>query len=263
KPDTVLSDVGSVKQCALAAVLPQLEPSSRPSFVPAHPIAGSEKSGPKAAFAELFQNKKVILTPHAEISPIAQKRITELWESAGAVIEIMDAEEHDRIYAYVSHQVQFLAFCYALFLSQQKTTIAATPEFQKFFRLAGSSPSMWSDILIYNQAMLLPVIQQFSEELKNHMAGNESAASHYFQNLPGLIGKILLKNLPESYVPYTGTGFKDFTSLAGNKEGISPQVASAFLRHVEELQSIVRSHNYPALLEHLQQARHHYRRLAD
>nr|ABZ07601.1 putative Prephenate dehydrogenase [uncultured marine microorganism HF4000_ANIW137K11] len=166
--NTIVTDAGSTK----AEIVEQAhrilgEAASR--FVPGHPIAGAEKSGPSAAQATLYQNKKVILTPCAHTDPAAIQAIHELWLSTGAIVRQMSPAEHDTVFAAVSHLPHLLAFALV-------DELAARPDADQFFefaasgfrdftRIAGSSPEMWRDISLANRTALLQELDHYQASL--------------------------------------------------------------------------------------------------
>lgn len=165
KPDAILTDVGSVKHSAIEAIVPHLRRGQ--IFIPAHPIAGSEKSGIEAGSATLFIGKKVIITPAAKHhSQTASSKISTLWEALGARTEVLDAVKHDKIYGSVSHAVQYLSYAYADTLASISEEPVANEDFQGFMRLAASSKAMWQDIFLWNNDALNQALHAFTQELK-------------------------------------------------------------------------------------------------
>lgn len=167
---TIVTDVGSTKQDVIIAARSFLAHNLR-NFVPSHPIAGTELSGVNAANANLFHHKHLILTPLEETSVDAIHYITRLWKSCGARISQMQASQHDEIFATMSHLPHILAFT----LMNHVCTIAkgspsnllrfAGTSFLDFTRIASSSPEMWRDICLTNQASLLCQIDAYQDEL--------------------------------------------------------------------------------------------------
>jgi prephenate dehydrogenase len=157
KPQAVLTDVASVKRHAVAAITPVLAYPAM--YVPGHPVAGSEMTGPQAGRADLFKGRHVILTPQEDqvlSDPVGKIRI--LWEAAEAKIEFMPPEMHDRIYAYVSHLPQLVAYAAwepLKFLSTGDETFA------RFTRLAKSHPDLWADISITNSDYICEALTGF------------------------------------------------------------------------------------------------------
>ncbi len=167
KPDAVITDVGSVKLKPTVDVINQLSHAMSVRFVPGHPIAGTEKSGPEAAFPELFQHKKTILSPLPSTQPDALQLVQTMWSTVGAQVELLDHRRHDFVYASVSHAIQFFSSSYMLLLAKlpeaerQAITAAMDSTFQQFIRLGGSDAVMWRDIFLENRHYLLAVVDDF------------------------------------------------------------------------------------------------------
>jgi prephenate dehydrogenase len=166
---TVVSDAGSTKRDVITAARRQLG-ATFARFVPAHPIAGTEKSGAEAAFAELFENRNLIVTPEPETSARALKLVTAAWKLAGMRILSMDAAKHDRMFALVSHLPHLLSFTAV-------GNIADYPDAARLFqhigggfrdltRIAGSSPEMWRDICIANRDPILAALDGYLSDLE-------------------------------------------------------------------------------------------------
>jgi prephenate dehydrogenase len=169
KPAALVMDAGSTKRDVVAAARSGLG-AKIAQFVPAHPIAGAEHSGAAAARADLFRGKRVVLTPLAENAPGAADRAGAAWEACGARVSRMTPEEHDGVFAAVSHLPHLLA--YALV-----DDIAARPDaarlfgyaaggFRDFTRIASSHPEMWRDICVANRDRLLKELHLYEEKLK-------------------------------------------------------------------------------------------------
>lgn len=170
KPGAIVTDLGSVKGGMLA--LAPLLPAAR--IVAAHPIAGSERSGPQAARGDLFVDKLCILTPDTSTDADALAAVETLWHIAGAEILHMPAELHDQVYAYVSHLPHYIAFLSAQYYFDIGASLTAEDTaLVQFLRIAHSSPRMWADIALENRAALLPalatyiaVLDHFATELR-------------------------------------------------------------------------------------------------
>lgn len=164
KSGAIITDAGSIKVNVIAAARTVLGPRFA-DFVPGHPIAGSEKSGPGAARADLYQGKKVVLTPELETRADALGTVRALWEAAGAQVETLDAALHDRIFAAVSHLPHLAAFALVDELAGRADSDAffrfAASGFRDFTRIAGSSPEMWRDIAMANRTALLTEIDAY------------------------------------------------------------------------------------------------------
>ena len=164
----IITDAGSSKQqVQLLAEQVFAEDSSR--FVAGHPIAGTENSGPAAAFAELYTNRRVILTPTADTDNDAVKQVTELWQSVGAAVETMDAEHHDKVLAATSHLPHMLAFglvhCLENMDDIEDIFRFAAGGFRDVTRIASSDPTMWRDICLNNQQPILDMMKRYKDEL--------------------------------------------------------------------------------------------------
>jgi cyclohexadieny/prephenate dehydrogenase len=164
----VLSDVGSTKQSVLRDVLP-LVPEGV-AFVPAHPIAGTEFSGPDAGLPGLFQGRWTLLTPPEGVEEAAIQKIEALWAILGAQTERMDAAHHDRVIAIVSHLPHLIAFTICGTAddladeTKQEVLQFAASGFRDFTRIAASDPVMWRDIFLNNKDALLEMLARFSED---------------------------------------------------------------------------------------------------
>jgi cyclohexadieny/prephenate dehydrogenase len=167
-PGAVLSDVGSTKQSVLRDVGPLVPDGVW--FVPAHPIAGTEFSGPDAGFAELFKGRWCLLTPPAGTDEAAVQKIEALWRILGAQTARMDAAHHDRVIAIVSHLPHLIAFtiCGTAddLADETKGEVLqfAASGFRDFTRIAASDPVMWRDIFVNNKDALLEMFSRFSED---------------------------------------------------------------------------------------------------
>ena len=163
-PSTVVTDAGSTKQDVVAAARNHLG-SALPRFVPAHPVAGTESSGAKAALASLFEGRNVIVSPLDETEPAAVARVRSFWESCGANVVELDARRHDRVLAAISHLPHLLAAAYVAELAvradAQDLFAHAGTGFRDFTRIAAASPEMWRDITLANLDALVDEIAAF------------------------------------------------------------------------------------------------------
>lgn len=168
KTDAVITDVGSTKANIIAAVQ-RVFAAMPANFVPGHPIAGTEKSGVEAGFAELFRQRRVVLTPLPETSAIALEKVRHMWESAGAEVVETDVQHHDQILAATSHLPHLLAFTLVDTLARMDESDEifrfAAGGFRDFTRIAGSNPQMWHDISLANRSALLDVLDLFTNDL--------------------------------------------------------------------------------------------------
>jgi len=164
----VISDVGSCKQSvaeALSAALPGL------AVIPAHPVAGTENSGPDAGFATLFQQRWCIITPPADADPALVERLSQFWQALGAKVELMDAQHHDLVLAVTSHLPHLIAYTIVGTASdledvtQSEVIKYSAGGFRDFTRIAASDPVMWRDVFLANRDAVLEMLQRFSEDL--------------------------------------------------------------------------------------------------
>ncbi|PCJ59418.1 MAG: cyclohexadienyl dehydrogenase [Rhodospirillaceae bacterium] len=169
KKGAILSDVGSVKEAVLRD-LSALVPDGI-HFVPAHPVAGTEHSGPEAGFDTLFEGRWCILTPAEGTASEAIARVTELWRRAGSQVEIMDAAHHDKVMAITSHLPHLIAYTIVgtatdLEGSERAEVVKFSASgFRDFTRIAASDPVMWRDIFLNNQDAVLEMLGRFTEDL--------------------------------------------------------------------------------------------------
>lgn len=169
KPDTIVTDAGSTKANVVAAARAALG-ARFVDFVPGHPIAGSEQSGPGAARANLFQGRLVVLTPQPETRAGAIATVRALWQAAGAQVETLDAEQHDRVFAAVSHLPHLAAYALVDDIAQRVDADTffrfAASGFRDFTRIAGSAPEMWRDIALANRDALLVELDAYLDALQ-------------------------------------------------------------------------------------------------
>jgi prephenate dehydrogenase len=169
-PDAVVTDGGSVKG---SVVLDARAAFGRvpPGLVPGHPIAGTERSGVDASFAELYQGRRVILTPLAETDPRALELVTAMWEACGADVTLMEVAHHDEVLAATSHLPHMLAFGLVDSLARMRENDEifryAAGGFRDFTRIASSDPVMWRDICIANRDPLGAMLERFGNEMKD------------------------------------------------------------------------------------------------
>ena len=168
KPGATISDVGSVKDAVLKAVAPHLPPSVH--FVPAHPMAGTEQSGPKSGFAELFDNRWCLIVPEGADEEATQ-RLEAFWQALGSFTERMELSHHDLVCAVVSHIPHLIAYTMVGVaddlrrVSDQEVVKFSAAGFRDFTRIAASDPTMWRDVFLTNKEATLEVLGRFTEEL--------------------------------------------------------------------------------------------------
>ena len=167
-PEAIVTDVGSTKEDVVNSARAELR-GAFPRFVPGHPIAGRESSGVEAATHDLFRGARVVLTPAPETASDAVELVESCWEAAGARVTSVPAQDHDRIFAAVSHLPHFLAFALVSEIAARDDTATlfgyAAGGFRDFTRLAGSSPEMWRDIALQNRAALLAEFDRYEARL--------------------------------------------------------------------------------------------------
>lgn len=185
-PDTVVTDAGSSKASVVAAA--KMAFGEVPDFfVPGHPIAGREKSGVEAALADLFVDHKVILTPLANTSSSAVARVTKMWEAAGAKVQTLGVEQHDKVLAATSHLPHVVA--YSLVETVSKTDCVdqifeyAAGGFRDSSRVASSDPVMWRDVCLENRDAILDSLSEFQANLSGLKSLIENADAEALLNL--------------------------------------------------------------------------------
>lgn len=167
--DAVLTDVGSTKASVIRDVGPFVPEGVH--FVPGHPIAGTENSGPEAGFATLFEGRYCILTPPPGTDEAAVAKVASLWRNAGSMVEVMEPGHHDKVCAIVSHLPHLIAFTICgtaddLEDESRKAVLRfAASGFRDFTRIAASDPTMWRDVFLNNREALLEMAQRFSEDM--------------------------------------------------------------------------------------------------
>ena len=169
KPGAVVSDVGSVKAAVVAAIGPHVPRGVH--FVPAHPVAGTEHSGPDAGFAELFENRWCILTPPPGTDSAAVERTRAFWKALGANVETMTPEHHDLVLAITSHVPHLIAYNIVGTAADLETVTRSevmkfsAGGFRDFTRIAASDPTMWRDVFLNNKEAVLEMLGRFNEDL--------------------------------------------------------------------------------------------------
>jgi cyclohexadieny/prephenate dehydrogenase len=168
-PGTTVTDVGSVKRSVVDAVLPHLPEGVH--FIPGHPLAGTEHSGPGAGFAQLFDNRWCLLTPLPGTDPAAVEELADFWTSLGARIDVMEPDQHDLVLAVTSHVPHLIAYTMVgvadhlhRVTSSQVINYSAAG-FRDFTRIAASDPTMWRDVFLANRDATLDILGRFTEEL--------------------------------------------------------------------------------------------------
>lgn len=171
KPGAIVTDVGSVKAAVVRDVAPRLPIGVH--FVPGHPIAGTEYSGPESGFAELFDNRWCILTPPEGTDATATESLKQLWESIGSNVEIMTPDHHDMVLAITSHVPHLIAYnivntaAHLERVTNSEVIKYSAGGFRDFTRIAASDPTMWRDVFLNNKDAVLEMLGRFSEDLSN------------------------------------------------------------------------------------------------
>ncbi len=169
EPGAIVSEVGSVKGAVIAAMTPHIPEGVH--FVPAHPIAGTEHSGPDSGFAELFDDRWCILTPPAGAGAEPVARLQAFWEGLGAKIDRMDPEHHDLVLAVTSHVPHVIAYTmvgvadHLRRVTDTEVIKFSAAGFRDFTRIAASDPTMWRDVFLNNREATLDILGRFTEEL--------------------------------------------------------------------------------------------------
>ena len=164
-----VTDVGSVKAAVIEAVAPHLP--AQVHFIPAHPLAGTEHSGPRAGFAGLFENRFCLITPEAKVPRAAVERLAALWQAMGATVEEMDADHHDLVLGVTSHAPHLIAYTMVGVaddlrrVTDREVIKYSAAGFRDFTRIAASDPTMWRDVFLNNRQATLEILGRFTEEL--------------------------------------------------------------------------------------------------
>ena len=169
QPGAILTDVGSVKQAVIRDLQPHLPPGVH--FVPGHPVAGTEHSGPEAGFAGLFQGRWCILIALPETASDAVARVGGMWETFGMRVVTMSADHHDKVLAVTSHLPHLIAYTIVGTATDLEDSLKSeviefsASGFRDFTRIAASDPVMWRDIFLNNREAVLEILQRFNEDL--------------------------------------------------------------------------------------------------
>ncbi|MDL2406371.1 prephenate/arogenate dehydrogenase family protein [Rhizobium calliandrae] len=169
KPGAIVTDVGSTKASVIAQMQPHMPGNVH--FIPGHPIAGTERSGPDAGFAGLFEGRWCIFTPIPGTDEQAIKRLRHFWETLGSRVDEMDAAHHDKVLAIVSHLPHLIAYNIVGTADDLETVTESevikysASGFRDFTRLAASDPTMWRDVCLHNRDAILEMLARFSEDL--------------------------------------------------------------------------------------------------
>lgn len=259
----LVMDVCSVKVSAIVAVSSHIPAYAR--FMPAHPIAGSQHSGVAASRSDMFDKKRIVLTPETAEKNDTLSESMEFWQALGGQVEAMPPHLHDLIYAYVSHLPQLLAFAAAHPMEDWMPEDEGTTPLHRFLRLCGSSTELWIDIFLQNRTYLITALDRYldavthiARELESPPAETEEPPAAPDEKLartilfPRIAASCLITTVMEAekkagfpFARYAGTGFTDFTSPALSAPDEDTQSISG--QH-----ALVRA----ALLEYAQRLRH-------
>ncbi len=171
KPGTILTDVGSTKKSVIEQMQPYVPEGVH--FIPGHPIAGTEHSGPDAGFSTLFEGRWCILTPPPGTDETALQTLTAFWQDCGSMVDRMDADHHDLVLAIVSHLPQIIAYNIVgtaddlEAVTKSQVIKYSASGFRDFTRLAASDPTMWRDVCLNNREAILEMLARFSEDLSS------------------------------------------------------------------------------------------------
>mgnify|MGYP005853175245 CR=1 FL=1 len=169
KPGATVTDVGSVKRAVIEAVAPHVPDGVH--FIPAHPLAGTEHSGPRSGFAELFRNRWCLIVPANGADPAEVAKLRALWEAMGSHVDEMDADHHDLVLAVTSHAPHLIAYTMVGVADDMKRVTDSevikysAAGFRDFTRIAASDPTMWRDVFLNNKDATLEILGRFTEEL--------------------------------------------------------------------------------------------------
>jgi len=169
KSGATISDVGSVKNAVFKMLEPHLNDDVH--LIPAHPVAGTEQSGPKAGFSSLFHDRWAILTPGKNVDQTALDKLCSFWKKLGSQVEVMDAHHHDKILAITSHVPHLIAYNIVGTardleeVTKSEVIKFSAGGFRDFTRIAASNPTMWRDVFLNNKEAVLEMLGRFSEDL--------------------------------------------------------------------------------------------------
>lgn len=234
----IISDVGSVKFLPSAEVLNNLPANLQSNFVPAHPIAGSEKTGIDAADANLFIGKKLIITKLLQTDEHKANIIAQIWADAGAEVTYLDAKTHDEIYAKVSHLPQLLSFIYkktfaVLPFEIEQIGIEQSHNYAEFTRLGNSDENLWADIFKYNNAQILDCLNLYKNALINNSSNNKT-----LENIPQILAQSLADIIAQPHKQFGGTGLKSFltpinSQFQSQQKSVINNFITEFLKQIE------------------------------
>ncbi len=187
KPGAVITDVGSVKKEVIKIVRNFIPKNV--SFIPGHPIAGTENSGPESGFKGLFKNGWCVLTPYKETNNKEVKLVKKLWETVGMKVDIMDEHHHDEVLAITSHIPHIIAYSIVGTVTNLESSIKkevikyAASGFRDFTRIAASDPVMWRDIMLLNKLAILKMLKLFKDDLNDLESAIKKGDSKFLLDL--------------------------------------------------------------------------------
>ncbi|MCB2117410.1 MAG: prephenate/arogenate dehydrogenase family protein [Rhodobacteraceae bacterium] len=215
KPGATVTDVGSVKQAVIEAVGPHLPANVH--FVPGHPLAGTEHSGPRSGFPTLFVNRWTLLTPQGA-DPAAVARLRALWEGMGANVEEMEAGHHDLVLAVTSHTPHLIAYTmvgvadHLRRVTESEVIKYSAAGFRDFTRIAASDPTMWRDVFLTNREATLDILGRFTEELftlQRAIRMGDGAMLHDYFTRTRAIRRGIIEAGQDTAAPDFGRGAKE------------------------------------------------------
>lgn len=184
--ETVMTDVGSVKTSVIRDAREALSQEEFARFVPGHPIAGTEQSGVAASREDLFHEHQIILTPEVDTNPGAVETVRSMWEAAGGVVRLLDADKHDAVLAASSHLPHVLAYALVDMLvrrdDHRDIFDFAAGGFRDFTRIASSDPAMWRDICVTNREPLLELLEEFRQDIGDIMQAIEKGDAQWLMD---------------------------------------------------------------------------------
>lgn len=169
KTGAIVTDVGSVKSAVVRDISPHIPDDVH--LVPAHPVAGTEHSGPEAGFATLFEGRWCVITPTKDADQAAVDKVAALWQAAGSDVEFMDPDHHDQVMAMTSHLPHLIAYTIVGTATDLEKSLMnevikySAGGFRDFTRIAASDPTMWRDVFLNNKEAVLEMLQRFNEDL--------------------------------------------------------------------------------------------------
>ncbi|ADO42063.1 prephenate/arogenate dehydrogenase family protein [Ketogulonicigenium vulgare] len=222
KPGAILSDVGSTKRSVIDAVMPYVP--GNVSFIPAHPLAGTEHSGPRAGFASLFDNRWCIIVPQEDTPADRLQMLQDFWQALGANTEVMDADHHDRVLAVTSHTPHLIAYTMVGVaddlgrVTDSEVIKYSAAGFRDFTRIAASDPTMWRDVFLNNKDATLEILGRFTEELfalQRAIRQGDGDHLHAYFTRTRAIRRGIIEAGQDTAKPNFGRGIEDVSESKG------------------------------------------------